>query len=79
MAGRTYRYYNGDPLYPFGYGLSYSKFTYESMRVAPATITVGQSTSVNVTVRNEGPYDADEVSAKEGKFEREVKEPLVIV
>jgi beta-glucosidase len=35
MRGRTYRYFSGDPLYPFGYGLSYSTFRYSSLRVHP--------------------------------------------
>ena len=35
MRGRTYRYFTGDPLYPFGYGLSYSNFRYSGLRVNP--------------------------------------------
>ena len=50
-----------DPLYPFGYGLSYSKFHYSSLVVTPTSITAGQSVTVTVTVTNRGPYDADEV------------------
>ncbi len=53
MAGRTYRYYGGEPLYPFGFGLSYAKFTYEG-----ASIEDGLAT---VTVKNEGAVAADEV------------------
>jgi beta-glucosidase len=37
MQGRTYRYFTGDPLYPFGYGLSYSKFRYSPLVVNPNT------------------------------------------
>ena len=61
MKGRTYRYYNGEPLYPFGYGLSYSQFEYRDI-VVPAEIPQGGTARLIVTVRNIGPYDADEVS-----------------
>ena len=64
MDGHTYRYYHGDPLYPFGYGLSYSKFRYLDLAVKSAQITPGQNVSVTVRVMNEGPHDADEVSAE---------------
>ena len=62
MEGRTYRYYgDAEPLYPFGYGLSYSQFNYESLSVSPLTVTAGQTVTASVTVHNKGPYDADEV------------------
>ena len=50
MENRTYRYFKGEPLYPFGYGLSYTTFTYSDLRITPATIKAGQGTSVQVTV-----------------------------
>ena len=53
----TYQYYRGKPLYPFGYGLSYSAFVYANMRLEPD----GQSLRVCVDVTNVGEYDADEV------------------
>jgi len=59
--GQTYRYLNGDPLYPFGYGLSYSQFHYSGLTVSPASIKAGQNITVTVNVTNRGPYDADEV------------------
>ena len=40
MTGRTYRYFKGDPLYPFGYGLSYAMFEYEKVNLIP-TIAAG--------------------------------------
>jgi beta-glucosidase len=55
---RTYRYFTGTPLYPFGHGLSYTQFTYTNLRVAqeaPATI------SVHCTVKNTGERAGDEV------------------
>ena len=62
MAGRTYRYYEGDPLYPFGYGMSYSRFEYITLTVTPSSITAGQNVNFFVHLVNHGPCDADEVS-----------------
>ena len=64
MEGRTYRYYKGEPLYPFGYGLSYSKFYYDALSVSPQSISPGSNVTVTFSVRNLGPYDADEVMRK---------------
>ena len=61
MKGRTYRYYENEPLYPFGYGLSYSTFKYLSLNVTPQSIEIGMSVTVEVTVQNLGPYEAHEV------------------
>jgi len=60
MEGRTYRYFNGRPLFPFGYGLSYSTFSYSKLAV-PNTVKAGDNITVRVTVTNNGPFDADEV------------------
>ncbi|XP_071113061.1 uncharacterized protein [Haliotis cracherodii] len=60
MHGRTYRYTNTNILFPFGYGLSYSRFRYTDMEVKD-TVQAGQEGWVKVTVENLGPYDADEV------------------
>lgn len=56
MAGRTYRYFKGEPLYPFGYGLSYTKFVYSKLRSE-----VGDSVKVSVEVMNAGDTAGDEV------------------
>ncbi|WP_324676293.1 beta-glucosidase BglX [Hymenobacter sp. GOD-10R] len=50
-----------DPLYPFGYGLSYSKFTYSKPEVSKATLRTGDTQEVKVTVQNTGNYDGEEV------------------
>lgn len=60
MEGRTYRYFKDKPLFPFGYGLSYSTFSYSSLDVPPV-VKVGNNITVKVTVINNGPYVADEV------------------
>ena len=61
MIGHTYRYYIGDPLYPFGYGLSYSSFSYTAFTLSSATIKAGQPITATIGVANTGKYDADEV------------------
>jgi len=60
--GQTYKYLRDDPLYPFGYGLSYSQFHYSELIVRPSVIDAGQNVVVEVSVTNMGPYEADEVS-----------------
>src|SRR5579871_1727089 len=60
MKGRTYRYFTGKPLYPFGYGLSYTKFAYGGLKVAPR-LKSGDPLSVDVTVRNAGRLYGDAV------------------
>jgi len=61
MEGRTYRYFKGDPLFPFGYGLSYSLFHYYNVWHSNL-IEVGQKLEIRVEVGNTGPYDGEEVT-----------------
>jgi beta-glucosidase len=61
MQGRTYRYFTGEPLYPFGYGLSYTSFKYEKLKLSPAAIPAGKSLKVSVEVTNVGNRAGDEV------------------
>jgi beta-glucosidase len=61
MAGRTYRYFTGKPLFGFGYGLSYSHFSYSGLS-APATVKAGDSAAVTATVTNRGAVEGDEVA-----------------
>ncbi len=60
MENRTYRYFQGDVRYPFGYGLSYTTFAYSDIEI-PATITPGESVKVSATVTNSGSKSGDEV------------------
>ncbi|HZP07113.1 MAG TPA: glycoside hydrolase family 3 C-terminal domain-containing protein [Terracidiphilus sp.] len=61
MANRTYRYFTGKPLYPFGYGLSYTTFSYSDLSVSAPTIAAGQALGADVTVANTGKLAGDEV------------------
>jgi beta-glucosidase len=60
MAGKTYRYFTQEPLYPFGYGLSYTTFSYSNL-VIPEKIVAGDKITVKVTVTNTGKAEGDEV------------------
>jgi beta-glucosidase len=59
--GRTYLYYEGTPLYPFGHGLSYTSFAYSRLRVEPAIVARGGTAQVTVEVKNTGDRAGDEV------------------
>lgn len=59
MDGRTYRYFRGEALYPFGFGLSYSRFEYSALR-APARILAGEPLALSVRVKNAGERVAEE-------------------
>jgi beta-glucosidase len=61
MKGRTYRYFDGDALYPFGYGLSYTRFSYDVPTLARRTIQAGDTASLSVRLKNIGSRSGDEV------------------
>src|SRR5256884_8485099 len=61
MAGRTYRFFEGVPLYPFGYGLSYTTFRYDHLRVSRDTLRGDDSLTVSVDLTNTGARGGDEV------------------
>ncbi len=58
---RSYLFTNSRPLFPFGYGLSYTTFRYDNVRVTPSTIKAGDNAIVSVTVSNTGQREGDEV------------------
>ncbi len=60
MQGHTYRYFSGTPLYPFGFGLSYTTFAYRNVRV-PAHVRMGKPLAISGTVTNTGARAGDEV------------------
>ncbi len=61
MKGRTYRYFEGKPLYPFGHGLSYTTFSYSGLTLSKKSIKAGDPLTAEVTVANTGKRDGDEV------------------
>ena len=61
MDGRTYRYMTQEPLYPFGFGLSYSNFEYSELHLDKNVLALGDSLSVSVTLTNCGASDSAEV------------------
>lgn len=61
MKGRTYRYFEGEPLWPFGYGLSYTTFSYGNLTLPDTPLNAGDSLNASVTVTNTGKVPGDEV------------------
>jgi beta-glucosidase len=60
MEGKTYRFFRQEPLYPFGYGLSYTKFSYSGL-VLPQKLAAGEEVLIKVTVTNTGDVQGEEV------------------
>jgi len=62
MENRTYRYFQGEPLFPFGFGLSYTQFAYSNLRLSAANLKAGDSLTVDVDVQNKTVRPGDEVA-----------------
>jgi beta-glucosidase len=60
IEGRTYRYFTDEPLFPFGHGLSYTRFSYSDLRM-PEQVEAGADVALSVEVRNDGAVAGDEV------------------
>jgi beta-glucosidase len=78
MENRTYRYFKGVPLYPFGFGLSYTTFAYSNME-APTVAKVGSDIEVKVNVTNTGKMEGEEVvqlyvSYKSNRFKKSIRD-----
>jgi beta-glucosidase len=61
MQGKTYRYFKGEPLYPFGYGLSYTRFKYGNLKLSSKKVKPSENVQVSVDVQNIGERGGDEV------------------
>lgn len=61
MKGRTYRYFTGEPLYPFGYGLSYTNFEYSNLTLDKNSVAASDDVTASVDVKNIGSMASDEV------------------
>jgi beta-glucosidase len=61
LADRTYRFFQGEPLFPFGHGLSYTTFAYGDLQITPAQVPVGGQVTVSAAVTNTGDRAGDEV------------------
>ncbi len=73
-SGRTYQYFEGEVLYPFGHGLTYAKMSYTNVELATHKQSTGWEYTVKVDVRNEGEWDSDEVAQL--YTSRNVEQPL---
>jgi beta-glucosidase len=77
MKGRTYRYFAGKPLYPFGYGLSYTTFSYSNLTLPKQAINAGDPMTAEVTVTNTGKREGDEVAQLYLTFPKVAGAPLL--
>jgi beta-glucosidase len=76
MKNRTYRYFEGEPLYPFGFGLSYSKFAYSNLKLSASELDAGNMLGVEVDLANTGSRDGDEVVELYLNFPKTAGAPL---
>jgi beta-glucosidase len=76
MKGRTYRYFQGEPLYPFGYGLSYTTFAYSGLTVPTAPVAPGSPVVAEVTITNTGKRAGDEVAQLYLEFPKVAGAPI---
>jgi beta-glucosidase len=77
MAGRTYKYFGGEALYAFGYGLSYTSFEYKSSKPKASSYLTNDTITLSITVSNTGKYDGDEVVQVYTKQPEELKNQAI--
>ncbi len=76
-SSRTYQYFEGDVLYPFGHGLTYSPMSYSELKLSADTVEASDQLTIHVTIQNEGGLDSDEVVQLYTRNEQSrVKQPL---
>jgi len=78
MEGRTYRYFDGEVLFPFGHGLSYSRFDHRNLILEKNDILAGDSLVVSLEVTNNGPLDGEEVVQMYLNLPEEAGDPALI-
>jgi beta-glucosidase len=76
MKDRTYRYFDGEPLWPFGYGLSYTTFKYSGLTLPSPAIDAGDPLDASVTVTNTGKVAGDEIVQLYLKFPNVLGAPI---
>jgi len=76
IQGRTYRYFEDKPLYPFGHGLSYTTFSYSDLKVPPSTVVAGDPATIEAKVTNTGKVAGDEVAQLYLSFPRVKGAPI---
>jgi len=76
MKNRTYRYFEGTPLYPFGYGLSYSQFSYGNLKLSTEQLNAGDPLTVEADVKNISDRDGDEVAELYLSFPKSPTAPI---
>jgi len=76
MKDRTYRYFKGQPLYAFGYGLSYSKFEYSNLKLSTTKLKAGDSLTVDADVRNVSQREGEEVAQLYLSFPKSPAAPI---
>lgn len=77
MDNRTYRYFKGTPLYPFGYGLSYGKITYADASISKTAAVIGDTLTIQAVVKNESGYPLHEaVQVYVHDVESETRTPI---
>ena len=79
MYERTYKYSTAVPLFPFGYGISYSKFEYSGLTLSSNMINAGDCLGLSVNITNLGPYSGDEVSFSLISFFSLIKANLQVI